>query len=167
MVLRSDALVLCGLLAEWRARIANVTVPKLRVPPALTSAHHHIHLDRRGQRQRRHADRGAGRVGRRTCPFRCRSTSPPRSACSPWRGWRRRCRRCAPGGCPRSRRSPPCRPRAGRGAVAYRLAARLRLRETVTVGLAAPFTCLVASLGASRKLASCPGKIGDEYCCRA
>jgi putative ABC transport system permease protein len=31
-------------------------------------------------------------------------------------------------------------PRAGRGAVAYRLAARLRLPETVTVGLAAPFS---------------------------
>jgi putative ABC transport system permease protein len=31
-------------------------------------------------------------------------------------------------------------PQAGRGAVAYRLAARLRLPETVTVGLAAPFS---------------------------
>jgi putative ABC transport system permease protein len=31
-------------------------------------------------------------------------------------------------------------PRAGRGAVPYRLAARLRLPETVTVGLAAPFS---------------------------
>jgi putative ABC transport system permease protein len=31
-------------------------------------------------------------------------------------------------------------PRAGRGAVAYRLAARLRLPETVTTGLAAPFS---------------------------
>src|SRR5262249_18787741 len=51
------------LLAEWRALIANMTVPELRVPPALTSAHHHIHLDRRAQRQGGHADRGAGRVG--------------------------------------------------------------------------------------------------------
>ena len=52
------------LLAEWRALIANVTVPELRVPPALTSAQPHIHLDRRAtQRQGGHADRGAGRVG--------------------------------------------------------------------------------------------------------
>src|SRR6266849_6537263 len=62
-VLHADAPVLCGLLAEWRALIANMTVPELRVPPALTSAHHHIHLDRRAQRQGGHADRGAGRVG--------------------------------------------------------------------------------------------------------
>ena len=46
-VLHADAPVLCGLLAEWRALIANMTVPELRVPQALTSAHHHIHLDRR------------------------------------------------------------------------------------------------------------------------
>src|SRR5260221_13422353 len=32
-VLRADAPVLCGLLAEWRALIANMTVPELRVPP--------------------------------------------------------------------------------------------------------------------------------------
>src|SRR3954451_24953462 len=51
------------LLAEWRALIANMTAPELCVPPALTSAHHHIDLDRRAQRQRGHADRGAGRVG--------------------------------------------------------------------------------------------------------
>ena len=48
-VLHADAPVLCGLLAEWRALIANMTVPELRVPPALTSAHHHIHLDRRAR----------------------------------------------------------------------------------------------------------------------
>src|ERR1700726_3631816 len=62
-VLHADAPVLCGLLAEWRALIANMTVPELRVPQALTSAHHHIHLDRRAQRQGGHADRGAGWVG--------------------------------------------------------------------------------------------------------
>jgi hypothetical protein len=28
-----------------------MTVPELRVPQALTSAHHHIHLDRRAQRR--------------------------------------------------------------------------------------------------------------------
>src|SRR6516162_703873 len=33
-VLQADALVLCGLLAEWRALIANMTVPEVRVPPA-------------------------------------------------------------------------------------------------------------------------------------
>ena len=33
-VLHADALVLCGLLAEWRALIADMTVPELRVPPA-------------------------------------------------------------------------------------------------------------------------------------
>src|SRR5215467_214353 len=32
-VLRADAPVLCGLLAEWRALIANMTVPELRVTP--------------------------------------------------------------------------------------------------------------------------------------
>jgi hypothetical protein len=33
-VLRADAPVLCGLLAEWRALIANMTLPEVRVPPA-------------------------------------------------------------------------------------------------------------------------------------
>ena len=33
-VLHADAPVLCGLLAEWRALIANMTVPEVRVPPA-------------------------------------------------------------------------------------------------------------------------------------
>src|SRR5438067_7205611 len=32
-VVRADAPVLCGLLAEWRALIANMTVPELRAPP--------------------------------------------------------------------------------------------------------------------------------------
>src|SRR5437763_715462 len=32
-VLRADAPVLCGLLAEWRALIANMTVPELRASP--------------------------------------------------------------------------------------------------------------------------------------
>src|SRR5690348_16193811 len=49
--------------ASPSALIANMTVPELRVPPGLISAHHHIHLDRRAQRQGGHADRGAGRVG--------------------------------------------------------------------------------------------------------
>src|SRR5258705_1298494 len=62
-VLHADAPVLCGLLGGWRALIANMTVPELRVPPALTSAHHHIHLDRRAQRQVGHADRAPGRAG--------------------------------------------------------------------------------------------------------
>ena len=70
------------LLAEWRALMANMTVPELRVPPALTSAHHHIHLDQRAQRQGGHADRGAGRVGLGEVP----AVAPSPSTSSPVAG---------------------------------------------------------------------------------
>ena len=33
-VVRADDSVLCGLLAEWRALIANVAVPEVRIPLA-------------------------------------------------------------------------------------------------------------------------------------
>jgi hypothetical protein len=39
-----------------------MTVPELRVPPALSSARQHIDLGCRARRQGGHADRGAGRA---------------------------------------------------------------------------------------------------------
>ena len=53
-------------------------------------------------------------------------------------------------------------PQAGRGAVAYRLAARLRLPETVTIGLAAPFSRPARSavtLTASRPVPGAPAVV--------
>jgi hypothetical protein len=63
------------------------------------------------------------------------------AAASRWPGWPRRSRRCGQGGCPTVAAITAAQaPQARRGAVAYRLAARLRLPDTVTNGLAAPFS---------------------------